>query len=214
MLTFSPRITIIAAISENRGLGIKNQLLWKIPKDLSFFKKITSGNPVIMGNNTYASIGRALPNRFNIIVSNTLVQQGVNIDGCEVVASIEEAIALANHHLTLRGLSRPEPTESTSDDAQEESILLAKRHLTPHVKSADSVVEPEIFILGGAQVYNHALKNDMVDRVLLTEIHQTTDADVFFPVLEKNLWQEVWRESHFDEKNGLAFDFVDYRKCI
>ena len=72
--------------------------------------------------------------------------------------------------------------------------------------------EAEIFIIGGAQIYAHALKNNIVDRVLLTEIHQASDADVFFPVLEENQWQEVWRESHFDEQNNLSFDFVDYRK--
>jgi dihydrofolate reductase len=72
--------------------------------------------------------------------------------------------------------------------------------------------QAEIFIIGGAQIYTHALESKVVDRVLLTEIHQSSDADVFFPVLQEKEWQEVSRESHFDETNGLSFDFVDYRK--
>ena len=188
----NPRVTVIAAISQNRGLGKNNQLLWKIPQDLNFFKTVTSGSPIIMGNKTYYSIGRPLPNRLNIVVSRTLVQQNIKIDGCEIVSSIKEAIALATSYLNLH-----EPIYTVSSEPKE---------------LKQSPVEPEIFIIGGAQMYAHALKSNIVDRVLLTEIHQTSDADVFFPVLEKNQWQEVWRESHFDEQNGFSFDFVDYRK--
>ncbi|MBS1174694.1 MAG: dfrA [Burkholderiaceae bacterium] len=207
----NPRVTIIAAISQNRGLGKNNQLLWKIPQDLSFFKKVTSGSPIIMGNKTYYSIGRPLPNRLNIVLSRTLVQHNIKIDGCEVVSSIKDAIALATNYLTLRKLTHFEPSEQPID-SKEESIILATHQLAEHNRLSNPYIEPEIFIIGGAQIYANALKNNIVDRVLLTEIHQTSDADVFFPVLEENQWQEVWRESHFDEQNNLSFDFVDYRK--
>ena len=207
----NPRVTIIAAISQNRGLGKNNQLLWKIPQDLNFFKKVTSGSPIIMGNKTYYSIGRPLPNRLNIVVSRTLVQQNIKIDGCEVVSSIKEAILLATSYLSLH---EPIHTDSSNQtiDSKEESIILATRQLAGYNGSVNASIEPEIFIIGGAQIYAHALKSDIVDRVLLTEIHQASDADVFFPILEENQWQEVWRESHFDEQNGFSFDFVDYRK--
>lgn len=207
----NPRVTIIAAISQNRGLGKNNQLLWKIPQDLNFFKKVTSGNPIIMGNKTYSSIGRPLPNRLNIVVSRTLVQQNIKIDGCEVVSSIKEAILLATSYLSLH---EPIHTDSSNQtlDFKEETIILATRQLAEYNDSVNASIEPEIFIIGGAQIYAHALRSDIVDRVLLTEIHQASDADVFFPVLEENQWQEVWRESHFDEQNGFSFDFVDYRK--
>jgi dihydrofolate reductase len=207
----NPRVTIIAAISQNRGLGKNNQLLWKIPQDLNFFKKVTSGNPIIMGNKTYSSIGRPLPNRLNIVVSRTLVQQNIKIDGCEVVSSVKEAILLATSYLSLH---EPIHTDSSNQtlDSKEETIILATRQLAEYNDSVNASIEPEIFIIGGAQIYAHALRSDIVDRVLLTEIHQASDADVFFPVLEENQWQEVWRESHFDEQNGFSFDFVDYRK--
>ena len=61
---------IIAAIDENNGLGYNGDLLFRIPEDLKRFKKLTTGNIVIMGRNTYESIGRALPNRTNIVVTS------------------------------------------------------------------------------------------------------------------------------------------------
>ena len=57
----TPRITLIAAIAQNRALGKNNQLLWHLPNDLQFFKRTTLNHPIIMGRKTYDSIGRALP---------------------------------------------------------------------------------------------------------------------------------------------------------
>ena len=83
-------ISIIAAVAQNGVIGDKNSLLWHISEDLRFFKRTTSGHPVIMGRKTYESLGRPLPNRRNIVISRT--QQ--TIEGCEVVGSLEEAVAL------------------------------------------------------------------------------------------------------------------------
>lgn len=67
------KISIIAAIGENRELGKNNKLLWHIPEDLKRFKKLTEGHVVIMGRKTFDSIihnlGKPLPNRVNIVVS-------------------------------------------------------------------------------------------------------------------------------------------------
>jgi dihydrofolate reductase len=68
-LRYKYMISIIAAIDKNRALGYQNKLLVHLPEDLAHFKQITSGHPVIMGQNTYLSIGRALPNRVNIVLS-------------------------------------------------------------------------------------------------------------------------------------------------
>lgn len=59
----------IVAVDKNFGIGYKNNLLFKIPEDQKFFKKITTRGIVIMGSNTYKSIGQALPNRSNIIIT-------------------------------------------------------------------------------------------------------------------------------------------------
>ena len=60
---------LIVAIADNYAIGRKNQLLWHISEDLQYFKKTTTGCPVIMGYMTYLSIGRPLPKRKNIVIS-------------------------------------------------------------------------------------------------------------------------------------------------
>ena len=62
-------LSIIVAIDLNNAIGNKNGLLWHISQDLKYFKSVTTSHPVIMGRNTYYSIGRPLPGRRNIVVS-------------------------------------------------------------------------------------------------------------------------------------------------
>ncbi len=88
-------ISIIVAVAENGVIGKDNQLIWKLSEDLKQFRKITSGHSIIMGRKTFDSIGKALPNRTNIIVSRN---QNLEIDGCHVVNSITEGIELAKKH--------------------------------------------------------------------------------------------------------------------
>lgn len=85
------KISIIANLGKNNGIGKNNQLLFRISDDLKHFKKITFGHPVIMGLNTYRSIGRILPGRLNIILS----PDQINISGCKVAKSISEALKIA-----------------------------------------------------------------------------------------------------------------------
>ncbi len=62
-------INVIVAMSQNRVIGRDNQLPWKIKEDMARFKQLTTGNVVVMGRKTYESIGKALPNRINIVLS-------------------------------------------------------------------------------------------------------------------------------------------------
>ena len=67
-------VNLIVAYCKNRGIGMNNKLPWKYKEDLKYFKTITVGNnknAIIMGKNTFNSIGRILPNRYNIILSTT-----------------------------------------------------------------------------------------------------------------------------------------------
>lgn len=93
----TPKISVIAALSKHRrALGFKNGLLWKIEGDLPRFKRITSGHPIIMGRNTYLSIGQPLPNRTNIVVSNTKDDVLSKREGLIVVDSVEKALSEAS----------------------------------------------------------------------------------------------------------------------
>ncbi len=86
------KISLIACISKNRGLGLNNQLLYKIPEDLKRFREVTKGHAVIMGSKTFESIGRPLPNRTNIVISRDVNFQ---TPGCIVVHSIDDALKKA-----------------------------------------------------------------------------------------------------------------------
>jgi len=83
-------ISIIVAISQNHAIGKDNKLLWHLPNDLKHFKTKTSGHTVIMGRKTYDSVGKPLPNRRNIVIT----RQQLDIPGCEVVNSLNDALAL------------------------------------------------------------------------------------------------------------------------
>ena len=65
------RLELIVAIAKNFVIGNEGQIPWHLSEDLKHFKAITTGHPVVMGRRTFESIGRVLPNRLNIMVSNT-----------------------------------------------------------------------------------------------------------------------------------------------
>lgn len=83
---------IIVAIADNNAIGRENALLWHISEDLKFFKRTTSGCPVIMGRKTFESIGRPLPKRMNIVVSRGFEAP----EGVVVVPSLEDAYEAAS----------------------------------------------------------------------------------------------------------------------
>lgn len=81
-------IQAVVVIDESNGIGKNNQLLCHLPADLKHFKSLTIGHPVIMGRKTFDSMGKALPNRRNIVIS----RQKIELAGCEVVHSLDTAI--------------------------------------------------------------------------------------------------------------------------
>lgn len=157
-------VSIVVAISENNAIGKNNKLLWHLPNDLKHFKEITTGHTVIMGRKTYESVGKPLPNRRNII----LTQQSITIPGCEVVNSLDDAIELC-------------------------------------------VGEPEIFIVGGAEIYRQSMH--LTDRIYLTIVHKEFDGDTYFPEIKADEWKEVTKESHQpDNKNLLPYSFITFER--
>ena len=88
------RVSIIVAASANNVIGVDGGLPWRLPEDLRRFKEITMGKPMIMGRATYESIGRALAGRTSIVLTR---QAGFEAEGCEVVATIEQALAAAGN---------------------------------------------------------------------------------------------------------------------
>jgi len=87
-------LSIIAVIGQNRELGTDNKLLWHLPDDLKRFKELTTGHAIIMGRKTFEAIGRALPNRKNIVISR---QSGYLAEGCQTVTSFAQALEAAGN---------------------------------------------------------------------------------------------------------------------
>lgn len=85
-------VSVIVAVSENGVIGRENQLPWRLPADLLYFKQQTWGLPVLMGRKTFESMGKPLPGRTNIVITR---QEGLELEGARVVSSWAAAISAA-----------------------------------------------------------------------------------------------------------------------
>jgi dihydrofolate reductase len=158
-------ITLIAAAAENNALGKDNQLLWHLPEDFKRFKQITSGHYIIMGRKTFESFPKPLPNRTHVIITR---QKDYTAEGCIVVHSLEEAIAI-------------------------------------------SPKNEEVFVIGGAEIYTQSI--DSADKIELTRVHNSLDADAYFPAIDLTQWKLVFEEQHHkDEKHHYDYTFETYLK--
>ena len=155
-------VSLIAAMDRRRGIGLDNQLPWRLSADLKRFRALTMGHHIIVGRKTFESIGKPLAGRQMVVITRDI---GFQAEGCLVSHSPEEAIQLAR----TRG-------------------------------------ENEVFICGGAEIYNQSIAQS--DRLYLTLIDAEVEADTFFPEFDEQEWQE--REAVFhplDEKNQFPFTF-------
>ena len=163
-------ISLIAALTENRVIGKNNDLPWRLPDDMKYFMRTTTGHHVIMGRKNYDSLPpnfKPLPNRTNIVVTR---QVGFVAKGCTVVNSLAAGIEIAKANK-----------------------------------------EKELFIIGGAQIYEQAMP--LAQQLYLTEIKTKLDGDIYFPEFDADTWEETSRIAHpADERHPYAFDFVLYKR--
>ena len=181
---------IIVAIADNNAIGKDNALLWHISEDLKFFKRTTTGCPVIMGRKTFESIGRPLPKRTNIVISRGFTAP----EGVIVVSSLAEAYELVSSCPSeLVSSCHSEPVSSCHSEPVEESPSCC-------------------FIIGGGQIYAQAIAE--ADRLIVTHVHTVIeDADTFFPEIDPSLWQvEERSEMLHDDESGFDFEFITYKR--
>lgn len=93
-------ISIIAAKSLNNVIGIDNKLPWHCPADMRFFKQLTTGNIVIMGRKTFESIGRALPDRANLVIASRFDKKRICSPNLVILPSLDAALDLAERSAT------------------------------------------------------------------------------------------------------------------
>jgi len=159
-------LSLIVAMAENRVIGRDNALPWRLPNDLKHFRRITTGHPIIMGRKNYESIGRALPDRSNIVVTRS---PGYVAPGCVVTHSVEAALAAAG------------------DD-------------------------PEVFVIGGAELYAQTLAH--ARRMYLTLVHANVTGATLFPELDWSAWRESTRVRHeADAAHAYAYSFLTLERA-
>lgn len=95
-------LSLIAALGENRVIGVDNSMPWHLPADFKYFKATTLGKPIIMGRKTWDSLGRPLPGRLNLVVSR---QTDLQLEGAEVFASLDAAVKRAQAWAKEQGVS-------------------------------------------------------------------------------------------------------------
>jgi hypothetical protein len=126
------RLTLVVAIDAQRGIGIDNKLPWHLPEDLAHFKRVTLGQPIIMGRKTFDSIGRPLPGRRNIVVTRN---GDWRHEGVEAAASLDAAIALVGE----------EPARAARRDSTRCVRRPRFRLLGPFGAACGAVVLPALF---------------------------------------------------------------------
>lgn len=82
-------IILIVAMARNRVIGQKNKIPWHIPEEMHHFKTTTMGHAVIMGRKTFESMGKALPGRFNVVLTRT---PDLHFPGCKTARNFEEGL--------------------------------------------------------------------------------------------------------------------------
>lgn len=122
---------LIAAIAENGVIGVDGDLPFKLRSDLKRFKALTLGHPVVMGRATYASIGRPLPGRPNIVVSG---DRDFRAEGCEVYHDLETA--LDRGRLLAQGLGKPALFVIGGGQVYAQTITDAQRLEITHVQKS------------------------------------------------------------------------------
>ena len=96
----SIRLSMMVAKASNNVIGRNNKLPWYLPNDLKYFKQVTFGKPVIMGRKTWESLKGPLPGRTNIVITR---QQQYLAEGAKVVATVDEAITMAENVAFIEG---------------------------------------------------------------------------------------------------------------
>lgn len=163
------KITLVAAVALDGTIGDAGGIPWKIPEDMKRFRAMTIGGTVIMGRRTYDSIGKPLPGRDNIIISQSL---------CEMspVAFSNRQPPVPTGHL--------EPTK----DGHATNAYLRRSVVSTLVKFGYQVRDAEkIFVIGGAQIYEQCLPH--VDAMELTIVNAEPGGDTRFPY-----WTRDWAE--------------------
>ncbi len=96
-------LTAVVAMTSERVIGRDGTLPWHLPEDLAFFKRTTSGHPIVMGRKTYESIGRPLPKRRNIVLTRDPAWTAAGVEVIHEMESLEKLHGLEGEVFIIGG---------------------------------------------------------------------------------------------------------------
>ena len=176
---------IITAIDQDNGIGKNNSIPWNLPTDLKHFKDITNDSYIIMGHNTWNSLPKKpLPNRINVVISSTQ-QLDVNLN-ISIVKYNSDKIICSEFNIIY------------VFDSFEKALCC--------IYSSDC--NKKIFIIGGTQLYEEAIKHDDCTKIHLTKIYNKYNCDRFFPKIPYNF--KLHTLSEFNSDNDTYFRYYTY----
>ena len=179
-------MNIILACDKKFGIGLNNKLPWNIKEDMNKFKTITIGNKnnaVIMGKNTYLSLNSPLSNRTNIVVSKTL------FDNIKQNQNIDNSDNIIKHN----GF-----------------IICNNFNTCLHYANVLQNLN-EIWIIGGAQLYEYVIKNYNINKAYVTVIDENIECNVYLEKETVNFINNCKWSNVIKEKNEkYYFTFYEY----
>ena len=98
-----PHLTAIVAMTPDRVIGRAGTLPWHLPEDLAFFKRVTTGQPVVMGRKTFESIGRPLPKRRNIVLTRDPAWSAPGVEVIHQPHDLANLPGIAQHRVFIIG---------------------------------------------------------------------------------------------------------------
>jgi dihydrofolate reductase len=116
---------------------------------------------------------------------------------------------------TYESIGRPLPNRTTIAITRQETFnpegILVSHSLEEAILKAKSISREDIYIVGGAEIYQMSLA--VADQILVTQLHDIFDGDTYFPEIPLDTWEIVTREKGItDEKNKLQYSFLTYQK--
>jgi len=196
--------SIIVAKSQNNVIGVNNTLPWYLPADLKRFKQITTGHTVIMGRKTFDSIGKALPNRTNIVITRN---KNLVYPDCIMCGSLDEAFKIAE------------------ENGETEAFLIGGAELIKEgIDLCDVIYLTDIFSEFKGDTFIDNL-NDKRWKLFSSEVNEPDEKNLYtytFEIYTKIPERILCASIHFDDGNTYLYQptnitsglvFSGYRHC-
>ena len=194
------RFSAIACVSKSGGIGFQDKLLFNIKNDMKHFKETTENHIVVMGRKTFESIGKPLPNRFNIVLTNNAVDFNINQKNknCIFLNKISDIPKIINNNYIF-----------IHDDLYSVGV---KYNISKNINTS------EIFIIGGQSIYQRFEK--YISKYYLTIVDSEKEYDTFLPIFKEKIckyncldnmiifdkdWIYKKSENFIDQESGLKY---------